>query len=421
MDYTSLTEITRTIIAVLQNAIDPGLTVKVLPELLRNNDLGVGFYLFHAQENPHYKNYPAPGKDHPAVSYTPMALNLFYQLSANWREDEKEDAYEEQRLMSIAMKTLHDHTVMNTTNPVGKKINIKITLQTLSPSESVQYWAAAESPVRLSAYYEVSVVFLEPEKPKSYAGRVLSYGNYVFPINLPQLTSSESVIFYTVPGELTPRQVLASPAQVAPANALPATELSKLLLKGTGLGGGSFELFIIHPRWAEPAVAHPADWELVRTADHTIAATVRENAMLQTALTPVDILPGLYGAQVSLSVTRATSAGIKTFIQNSNQFPFLVAPRINSISPALGSGGTTFIVNVYIVQHPDLLPGDVQVYLGEDLLLYRPGGALNPGEFKITAANLVELRAPAILATGLVPVRVLINGVESAPNWITGV
>lgn len=420
MDYTSLTEITKTIIAVLQNAIDPGLTVKVLPELLRNNDLGVGFYLFHTQESPHYKNYPAPGKDHPAVSYTPMALNLFYQLSANWREDEKEDAYEEQRLMSIAMKTLHDHTVMNTTNPGGKKINIKITLQTLSPSESVQYWAAAESPVRLSAYYEVSVVFLEPEKPKSYAGRVLSYGNYVFPINLPQLTSSESVIVYTVPGELTPRQVFASPAQITPANALPATELSKLLLKGTGLGGGTFELLIIHPRWAEPAVANSVDWELVRTADHTVAATVRENATLQTALTPVDILPGLYGAQVSLSVTRATSAGIKTFIQNSNQFPFLVAPRINSITPATGIGGDTFIVNVYIVQHPDLLPADVQVYLGEDLLLYRPGGALNAGEFKITASNLVELRAPALLATGLVPVRVLINGVESAPRWITG-
>jgi hypothetical protein len=60
------------------------------------------------------------------------------------------------------------------------------------------------------------------------------------------------------------------------------------------------------------------------------------------------------------------------------------------------------------------------VFTGEDQLLYRPGGVLNPGEFKITATNLVELRAPAILATGLVPVRILINGVESGPNWITG-
>jgi hypothetical protein len=420
MDYTSLTEITKTLVAILQNAIDPGLTVKVSPELLRNNDLGVGFYLFHAQENPHYKNYPAPGKDNPPVNYTPMALNLFYQLSANWKEDDKEDAYEEQRLMSIAMKTLHDNAMVTTTNPGGKKINIKITIQTLSPSESVQYWAAAESPVRLSAYYEVSAVFLEPEKPKSYAGRVLSYGNYVFVNNLPQLTSSENVITYTVPGDNNPKQVIASPAQTPPANSLPASPVNKLVLKGSGLGGGALELLIIHPRWSEPAVADPVTWELVRTADHTLTATVRESAILQKSLTPVDLLPGLYAAQVSVKITRVTSAGAKTFIQTSNQFPFLVAPRINSISPASGTGGTTFIVNVFIVQHADLLPADIQVYIGEEQLLFKPGGVLNAGEFKINAVNLLELRAPAILAKGLVPVRVLINGVESTPNWITG-
>jgi hypothetical protein len=66
------------------------------------------------------------------------------------------------------------------------------------------------------------------------------------------------------------------------------------------------------------------------------------------------------------------------------------------------------------------LPADIQVYIGEEQLLFKPGGVLNAGEFKINAVNLLELRAPAILAKGLVPVRVLINGVESTPNWITG-
>lgn len=420
MDYTSLTEITKTIIAVLQNAIDPGNTVKVLPELLRNNDLGVGFYLFHAQENPQYKNYPAPGKDSNPVSYTPMALNLFYQLSANWKEEDKEDAYEEQRLMSVAMKTLHDNAVMISTKPGGKKINIKITLQTLTPSESVQYWAAAESPVRLSAYYEVSAVFLEPEKPKSYAGRVLSYGNYVFVNNQPQLISSENVIIYTVPGETTPRQVFVSPAQTPPAATLPGSPINKLILKGSGLGGGTFDLLIINPRWKEPAVANAAAWELVRTADHTLTATVRETATLQKSLTTVDLLPGLYAAQVAVKIIRTTTAGSKTFIQTSNQFPFMVAPRVDSISPASGVGGDTFIIKAFMVQNADLLPGDVQVFIGEDQLVYKSGGALNPGEFKITAVDTVELRVPAILAKGLVPVRVLINGVESTPHWITG-
>ncbi len=420
MDYTSLKEITTTIVAVLQNAIDPGLTVKVAPELLRNNDMGVGFYLFHAQENPHYKNYPAPGMDTPPVNYTPMALNLFYQLSANWKEGDKSDAYEEQRLMSIAMKALHDNAVMTTTIPGGKKIDIKITLQTLTPSESVQYWAAAESPVRLSAYYEVSAVFLEPEKPKTYAGRVLTYGNYVFVTNQPQIISSESVILYQVPGEPSQRQVFTSPGQTPPAKALPAMQTNKQVFRGSGLGGGPLELLIIHPRWQEPALADAVDWELVRTADHTVSVTVRETVRLQKSLTVVNILPGLYAAQASIKTIRATSAGAKTFIQTSNQFPFLVTPRIDNIVPGMGVGGDTFTVQVYIVQHPDLLPGDIQVFVGEDRLDYKPGGALNPGEFKITAAEQIEFRAPAILAKGLVPVRILINGVESTPNWIKG-
>jgi hypothetical protein len=424
MDYTTLTEITKAIVAVLQHAIDPFGVVKVEPELLRNNDLGVGFYLFHAQENAHYKNYPAPGKDNPPVNYTPMALNLFYQLSANWKVEDKEDAYEEQRLMSIAMKALHDNAIITTTTPGfagGKKINIKITLQTLTPSESVQYWAAAESPVRLSAYYEVSAIFLEPEKPKSYAGRVLSYGNYVFVNNQPQLTSSENVIVYTVPGEITPRQVFASPAQTPPADTIPGAPINKLILKGNALSGGALELLIIHPRWKEAAIAKPADWELVRTADHTITVTVRETAELQKSAIPVDILPGLYAAQVSLKIIRVTPAGSKTFIQTSNQFPFLVAPRIDSISPTSGVGGDTFIVNVYRVQHAALLPEDVQVYLGEDQLIFnKSGGALDFNQFKITGAEQIELRARATLAKGLVPVRILINGVESTPHWITG-
>ena len=124
MDYTTLDEITKTIIAVIQNAVDPTNTTKVLPELLRNNIPGVGFYLFHVQENSHYKNYPSPGNDTPPVNFTPMSLNLFYQLSANWKEDDVEDALQEQALMSVAMKALHDNAIITkippTISPGGK-------------------------------------------------------------------------------------------------------------------------------------------------------------------------------------------------------------------------------------------------------------------------------------------------------------
>ena len=421
MDYTSLKEITETIIDVIQTAvIDANLrpaTFTVSPELLRDTHTGLGFYLFHAQESSHYKNYPAPGNDNPPVNYTPMALNLFYQLSANSINSQGEqDAYDEQDLMSVAMKALHDHSQIQIT-PTGKKINIKITLQTLTPSESVQYWAAAESPVRLSAYYEVSVVFLEPEKQLSYAGRVLSYGNFIFVRNAPQITSSENIIEYLLPGELTARQVKIQPAQAPPAFIGPPAPIASIVsFLGTGFNGGALQLLIINPLWPEPAVAD-ASWLPALISENQLNVTVQPTAVLKTALTPVDIIPGLYAAQVSITEQRTLPNGtIKTFNHVSNQFPFSVMPRISLINPLVG---TAFTVTCNVFQHAGIVNDDIQVYIGADKLILSAALIPAAGEFIITGATTINLQVPAGLAAGLVALRILIKGIESEPKWIT--
>ena len=420
MDSTTLEEITKTIIEILHNSL--GASVEVTPVLLRNDKEGVGFYLFHVQENNNYKNYPAPGKDSPPVNYTPMALNLFYQLSANSQEHEKENMYNEQRWMGTAMKALHDNSIIRKTIstidfPEGKNIDIKITLQTLTPSESVQYWAAAESPVRLSAYYEVSVVFLEPEKPKSYAGRVLSYGNFIFVRNAPQITSSENTIEYLLPDELTPRQVKIQPAQAPPAFIGPAPIASVVSFFGTGFNGGELELLIINPLWPVPAVAD-ASWLLNPISENQLNVTVQPTAILKTPIpTPVDIIPGLYAAQVSIIEKRTLPNGtMKTFNHVSNQFPFSVMPRISLIN-SLGGGVFTVTCNVF--QNAGIVDDDIQVYIGEDKLELSAGAVPGAGQFKITTATTIDLQVPAGLDPGQVALRILIKGIESEPKWIS--
>lgn len=419
MDYTSLKEITETIIAEIQQAIDVThnwpVGFKVLPELVKDTHTGIGFYLFHVQESSHYKNFPSAGNDNPPVNYTPMALNLFYQLSANSiKEDNEQDAYDEQNLMTVAMKALHDRSQMHITTTL-KKINIKITLQTLSPSESVQYWAAAESPVRLSAYYEVSVVFLEPEKQLSYAGRVLSYGNFIFVRNAPQITSSENIIEYLLPGELTPRQVKIKPAQAPPAFIGPPPIASVVSFFGTGFNGGTLQLLIINPLWPEPAVAGAA-WLPTLISENQLNVTVQPTALLKNALTVVDIIPGLYAAQVSITEQRTLPNGtIKTFNHVSNQFPFSVMPRISLINP-LGGGAFTVTCNVF--QNAAIVTDDIQVYIGEDKLILS-AAVPAAGEFMITGATTINLQVPAGLPAGQVALRILIRGIESEPKWIT--
>ena len=420
MDYTSLTEITETLIAVIQKAVEEAnlwpATFKVSPELLRDKHTGLGFYLFHVQESSHYRNFPAPGNDNPPVSYTPMALNLFYQLSANsTNEASEEDAYDEQNLMSVAMKALHDHSQIQIT-PTGKKINIKVTLQTLTPSESVQYWTAAQSPVRLSAYYEVSVVFLEPEKQLSYAGRVLSYGTFIFVRNTPQITSSENIIEYLLPGELTLRQVKIQPAQAPPAFIAPAPSSSMISFFGTGFNGGSLQLLILSPLWPEPAIAD-ATWLPALISENQLNVTVQPTAVLKTALTPVTIIPGLYAAQVSITEQRTLpNSTIKTFNHVSNQFPFSVMPRISLIN-ALGGGEFDITGNVF--QNAGIVTDDIQVYIGEHKLFLSAALVPAAGEFKITGATTIKLQVPPGLAPGQIALRILIRGIESEPKWIT--
>jgi Pvc16 N-terminal domain len=422
MDSTTLEEITKTIIDILHNSL--GASVEVTPVLLRNDKGGVGFYLFHVQENNYYKNYPAPGKDSPPVNFTPMALNLFYQLSANSEAHEKEDTYNEQRWMSTAMKALHDHsnirkTISSDDFPTGKDIDIKITLQTLTPSESVQYWAAAESPVRLSAYYEVSVVFLEPEKPTSYAGRVLNYGTYIFLKGAPQITSSENIIKYTIPPSSSIKEVKISPAQAPPTIAAIPPVSSSIIFIGNGFSGGAAELLLYNAKWSEAAVAIPS-WAITVISDGKLTATIRETAIGQLTLAVIDILPGAYTAQLVLKEMKTLpNLSTKEFRQVSNQFPFSVMPRIDAIVPLSGLAATKFTITGYRFIHPDLTVDNIQFYLKEIKLKLNNGGALLAGEFKITGASTLEFIPPVGINAGLIPVRVIVNNIESPPNWIT--
>lgn len=402
MDFTSLNEVTNTLIGIIQNAVDPGVTVKVLPEILRNSELGVGFYLYHVQENTHFKNYPALGKDDNPVAHAPMSLNLYYQLSANWKVNDIEDALEEQILMSAAMKALHDNSVINT-SVTGKNINLKVTLQMLTPSESVQYWAAAESPVRLSAYYEVSVVFLEPEKPISYAGKVLNYGTFVFTHGAPQITASQSVINYQIPGDPTVKEVKISPAQSFAGN--------KISFLGNGFNIGTPKILLINPiLWQQVAKEADASWLVTMITENQIDMTV------QPTNGPDTIIPGLYSAQLSMTELKKLPNGTtKTFVQTSNVFPFFIMPRV-TINPLVAA--TSFTVTGGIFQHAQIKTDDVQVFVGENKLI-KTLGLPSAGEFSITNASTITLVVPASMHGANIPLRILVKGVESPPKWIS--
>jgi len=101
----------------------------------------------------------------------------------------------------------------------------------------------------------------------------------------------------------------------------------------------------------------------------------------------------------------------------SNQCPFTIAPRIDSIAPAAPS--RAFTVTGYLFQHADFTADAVQVYIADTLLALAGASPPAAGQYFIASPSQLDIQVPAQYVAGeLLPLRIFINGAESAPHWI---
>ena len=399
----------------------------------------VGMYLYHVSEDAQYKNLPAPGNDMPPVRYVPMGLNLYYQLYACSAAADENATYNEQKMMGFAVKALHDYPVIDDSTEIvdltgaivkilhtglqGADNRLRIVLQPIAHNEAVSYWTAGSSPLRLAAYYQVSVVLLEPEESTSRAGKVLVYDVQTFVGGAPRLDSSQNSLSFTIPGETEPREVELRSAQVPPTHLPPAQVPldSHVNFRGSGLTGDTTSLFLKNIRWDEPKKADLA-WGVGATTNR-VSAVVRETIVGET------VFPGIYAAIVEVTRQRTLSDGsIRNLKHVSNECPFAITPRIDKIT---GPANGEWTVKGYIFKDPNPPPipppkpppipavKDVQVYIGHAKLKPNKGGALNTGEFKIVNALSLKIKPPLNLSLGDHPLRIFVNGAESPPNWIS--
>jgi hypothetical protein len=412
--------VTRTLMNVVRLAVNaspawpstPALLVTPHPPDKLAGDATLGLYLYHVVEDPHFKNQsPPPGN--PDLRYTPMALQLFYVLTAFAHLDEGDggvSTLREQLLLGLGVKALRDHPIIDDTTAIGGTpvldgaitgdgSRIRIALQPLPPNDAVSYFTAGSSPLRLSAYYQAQVIFLEPDQPIARTGRVLRYGIQTFVGGSPHLDATRSALSFTLPGETIPRSVAAQPAQVA--------EGGELGLVGTGLAGGVAQLLLRGGTWPAAVAVDPA-WNLMVNAEGGFA-TVRATA------DTTDVPPGFYTAFVEVVTTfPLAGGGTRSIARRSNGAPFVVIPAVTSttspdpsgIFDALGTGYTPAAA--------------VELYLGE--LHLTPAGVPSspkPGEFVVQSATRLTIRLPASTTPGApLAVRVIASGAESAPFWM---
>jgi hypothetical protein len=391
------------------------LAVSPLPPDKLSGDQTIGVYLYSVEENAQYKNLESPVPD-PLFPerYIPMGLNLYYQVTAHSDVVGDGAASMEQTLMGLAMKSLHDYPrIDDSTVIAGTKIfpidlqgtdNLfRVTLQPVPFTEAMQYWNAGNQPLRLAAYYMVTPVLLEPEKPDSLRGRVLRYGVFSFVRGAPHIDASQSVVQFTVPGEASPRSVITQPAE-APVG-------GKLTFLGTELAADSTSLVLNNVSFPEP-VEVGMDWGVLATATQ-ITATIQANAQLAT------VVPGVYSARARVSETRVMPDGsTRVFANLSNESPFLVTPSIAAISPPAPDGTITVTGGVF--QNAAIAADAVLVLTGGTVLQPKGGGALAAGQFQIVNPTTLNFQFPAsgFVSGAMTMLRIIINGAENAPVWV---
>jgi hypothetical protein len=380
----------------------------------------LGMFLYHANEDAHFKNLPPRFQDQPPVRFTPMGLQLQYQLVAHAGDmgDIHTAALRAQRIFGLALKTLHDFpSIDRNTNAGGTLVFppelqgtdnvLRVTLRNVNPGEATNFWTAGNQPVRLAAYYEVNTALLEPDRPEVFGGRVLRFGVQIFVNGAPRLDTSRGTVRFRIPGEPLDRTVEVQPGEAA--------DGETLRFEGTDLNGDVTTLLIRKAGW-KAAEEVGSDWSLVAGTD-VVVAQVRGRAGNQ------DILPGVYSAAARVTRNRRMPDGtMRAFPQTSNEVPFTVAPAVTN--PAYNAVAVA-AANIVTVtggpfQHPDLLPENVRVVVGPEPVPLEPTVALTAGHFEIVSATQLRFQFPvAGLASGTtLPLRIMVNGAECSPRWV---
>lgn len=393
--------------------------VTSLPPDKLTEENSVGIYLYHITEEAALKNQGWRGRPDTPIKYSPIGLNLHYVVTAFSVATNSQDPfgpYREQLLVGLAIKALHDFpvidddtTVSTLMGPVkvldaamqGDENKLRLTLRHVPAAEAVSYWTAGSQPLRLSVYYEVSVVLMEPEAPTVGSGRVLTWGVEALVGGLPRVTASRSKVSFTIPGEPSPRSLEVQPAQVAIGD--------ELTLVGTGLGGGPIEVLVRRPG-ASAAVAVDPTWGTSAAGD-TVFTTV------QDLLDGTPPLPGAYAASVRITRTSTLADGsTKVTPILSNETPFQVVPAVDEPIPAPVAGVFTITGGRFA---DALTPVVARAQIGGVELVAGTAGSLAPGQYAITSPTSVELRLPPGATSGQkLPVRMIVNGSESPPRWV---
>ena len=383
------------------------------PEAVRQGqNAQLSLYLYHIDENSTQENLfwtaQAQAAGGPPIKYQPLALDLYYLLSAY-----ADGSYvHEQQAMSVAMRAFHENPIVRGVGSDGQPWELTLTLERRSYDELSRLWQATTSALRLSAVYRAAVVFVEPEPPPAAGPPVALVDLAVAPRVaglLPQLLNTQREVSYAPPGGATvtfqqdPATVAAGGQVQLVGDGFNTINQAQLILTGPVPGNTEADV----TAWlAVPPDPPPATLRTV-------------NLPGATGTPPADApAPGRYTVRLqgttAVGDPKVTAVGGRAF--STAEVPLSIAPGVNATGgPELAPPGN------FDVTGTGFGAADLEVLLGTVRLRRANADPPGAGEFFVqpngTALTIVP---PASLTAGATyQIRVRAAGIEADPAlWL---
>ena len=195
----------------------------------------LNLYLFHIAADKFLANSfwasqaQSGGGGQQPVAFEPLCLDLWYMLSAQ----SKISYVQEQQVLGVAMRAFHEHGTVKIAAPTPPPNSVtpseaSLVLESPTFDELSRLWQALVLPLRTTAQYRVSVVFLTGQDPPAPQPKVTSRTVAAAPADLsadpalPHLLGTKRTVSYIappVPGVPAAQPYEQSPATTAPAPA----------------------------------------------------------------------------------------------------------------------------------------------------------------------------------------------------------
>lgn len=176
-DYTVIGDITNTILALFKHdtggLLPQGSIIPASPaDISDDTQPLLSFFLYQVNENPHLKNEGMLETNTGALRYPPLALNLYYLLTAYASSRETE-----QQILGRAMQILHDNAIIRGSLLQGTLAStfeeIVVNINSVTLDDMNKLWSLfSGKPYRLSVTYRVSTALIDSTRERA-AGRVI--------------------------------------------------------------------------------------------------------------------------------------------------------------------------------------------------------------------------------------------------------